>query len=178
MRKINKKAQGWGMDLVIAFIIFSIGIIVFYFYSINGVDESKELIEKLFYDGKIIAGTIISEGYPADWNSTNVVKIGIISNNKINDTKIELFYNMTWITTDGYNQTKRLFNTAYDYYFFLDKNITLSNGSQVDGIGAHGFNRKTISGNVTDMIKVSRFTIYKDNPITAYVYIWKNNTGQ
>lgn len=171
----NTKAQAWGFDLVVAVIIFSVGIVVFFIYSINQPNESKEILEKLFYDGKIVTDSILSNGYPENWNSDNVagiVSIGILNGNKINETKLLSFYNLVQ-TEENYTITKILFNTNYDYYFFLDKNMSSINVN-LDGVGKPGINRNNIDSiNPENLVKISRFVNYQDKPMAAYLYIWK-----
>lgn len=164
---MNVKAQAWGIDLMIAIMIFSMGIIVFYIYSINSPGEQKENFQELSYQGENIAKVILSEGYPLDWNSQNVIEIGILSNNKINDTKLERFYDLS---QSDYNKTKEIFNTRYDYYFFFDNNMTF-NSSEVRGIGKPGTDPANI--NAINLIKKTKVVIYKDKPATAYLYIWE-----
>ena len=159
----KKKAQAWGIDLVIAFTIFTIGMTAIYIYSLNSPSEGKEIIELLSYDGKLITESILSEGYPNDWDSSNVVSIGILNNDKINETKLESFYDLS---QTEYNRTKRLFNTDYNYWFFLSQTMTI-NGADVDGIGLEPLNEK-------HLIKITRFTNYQNKPMTAYLYIWEN----
>ena len=109
----SKRSQAWGMDLVIALAIFSVGLVAFYIYSLNAPSEAKEVIDSLFYDGKIIANSILSEGYPINWNLSNVVTLGILSENKINETKLRRFYNLT---QTNYPKTK----------IFLTQNMIIS----------------------------------------------------
>lgn len=158
----TRKAQAWGMDLTIAIVIFSVGLVAFYVYALNEPSEAKENIESLFYDGNIITEIILSEGYPIDWNSGNVIKIGILSENKINETKLESFYNLA---ENDYAQTKTLFNTGFDYYFNLTETMTI-NSVEVEGIGLQ-------PSDPQNLVKITRFTIYKNKPITAYLYIWE-----
>ncbi|MEM0465879.1 MAG: hypothetical protein QXW97_04245 [Candidatus Pacearchaeota archaeon] len=162
------KAQAWGMDIIIAIIIFSIGILIFFIYSANHSLESKEKLDLLSSDGNFIMKNILSEGYPSNWNQTNVIKIGIINNNKIDEEKLEKFYNLC--QTD-YNKTKLLFNTKYDYLFYF-QNMEI-NSNKIEGIGKPGINISLISDKATDLIKITRLTIYKDKPITVYLYIWE-----
>ena len=163
----RKKSQAWGADLMVAFVIFSIGIFVFFLYSINAPTEAEENIDALFYEGKIIASSILSEGYPADWNSENVVTAGILTDNKINETKVERFYNLAQA---DYAKTKRIFNTKYDYYFFLDRNMVISSG-EIEGIGKPGTVKENI--NALNLVKVTKLTIYENKPTSAYLYIWE-----
>jgi hypothetical protein len=169
----NKKSQSWAIDLMIASVIFLTGIIVFYIYSLNQPNEGKEVMAYLSYDGKIVSNTILTDGYPKDWNTTNVIKIGIISNDKINNTKLENFYNLTK-TDSAYENTKLIFDTKYDYYFFLDGNMNIG-GTYVDGVGKPGANRSNITTDINpkNLIKITRFVVYNDEPTTAYLYVWE-----
>lgn len=162
----NRKSQAWGIDLITGIIIFSIGILVFLIYSVNHAGEAKENLEPLAYEGEVLFSNILSEGYPEDWNSDNVVKIGILGHNKINETKLERFYALA---QDNYNKTKSLFDTRYDYYFsFSNMDI---NSTIIEGIGKPGTNITSI--NAANLIKITRFTVYKNKPVTAYVYVWE-----
>ena len=174
MRTVNKKlnkAQAWGIDLVIATAIFTIGFTLFYFFSINQTTEGQETIEKLFYDGELMTKVILSEGYPQNWKAENVISLGVTNNNKLNKTKLEKWYNMTKNMTN-YTTTKAIFNTKYDYYMFLDEDISVS-GTTIDGIGKPNVNRTNATLDAVNLIKVSRLTIYENKPITLYLYVWE-----
>jgi hypothetical protein len=169
-----KKAQAWGLDLMIAFVIFLVVLFAFSFYVINLPGEGEETLELLSYDGSSIMNSILSNGYPEDWNSNTKIpeKIGILNEGKINNTKLSNFY---FLTQSDYVKTKAIFNTKYEYYFFLDKNfsITMPIGTlSVMGIGKPGYNVSKINDTANNLFKVVRFTIYEDKPRTAYLYIW------
>ena len=167
--ELNTKAQAWGFDLIVAFIIFSIGIVIFFIYSINQPTEAKETLEKLFYDGKIVSDSILSQGYPDNWDVGNVISIGVLNDGKVNETKLQNFYNLA---QSDYATTKIIFNTNYNYFFFLDENMT-SIGADVDGIGMVGVNKNNINDfNPENLVKISRFVVYQDKPMAAYLYIW------
>lgn len=155
------------MDLIIGLVIFLIGIVVFMIYSINYSGESEEIFSSLTYDGEIIMNEILSEGHPENWNTTNVIKIGILSNEKINQTKLEKFYNLS---QTNYQTTKEIFNTPYEYYLFLEKPLSINEGTK-EGIGKPGTTKDSIDS--TNLIKITRFTIYQNKPVTAYLYVWE-----
>ena len=161
-----KKSQAWSTDLVAGFLIFLIGILLFFIYTINYTFEAKENFELMLYEGELIAENILSEGSPVDWNEGDVAKIGILDSSRINETKLSRFYN--FVQTD-YVRTKAIFNTNYDYYFFLDDPLTIDL-TERDGIGKPGTDRDNI--NPTNLIKITKITIYEDKPVTAYLYIW------
>lgn len=159
---LTKKSQAWGLDLIIASVIFTIAIVFFYLYTLNEPSEAQEAIESLFYDGRIIADSVLSEGYPKNWDLSNVVTTGILTNNKINETKLKNFNDLS---STNYTKTKQLFSTKYNYYFFLNETIVI-NGAEVLGIGKEPVNQK-------NLVKITRFTIYQGKPMTAYLYIWE-----
>lgn len=163
----NLKAQAWGMDLMVAVMLFTMGILLFFIYVLNYPGEAEENINNLFYDGNMIADNILSRGFPEDWNSENVIRIGVMSGDNINETKLEMFYNLS---SQNYTKTKQIFNTRFDYYFFFSENISLYS-MQVEGIGKPGTNLQSI--NSRNLVKITRFTSYKDKPTTAYLYVWE-----
>src|SRR3989338_870065 len=164
---ISRKGQTWGLDLIMAVFIFVIGVFVFLIYSINYSCEATETFEKLSYDGEIIMKSVLSEGSPKGWDESNVKVIGVISDNKINQTKLEQFYNFT---LSDYDKTKIVFNIKYDYYLTFKENITL-HGNQVEGIGHPNISLNNIDSN--NLIKITRFSIYNNTPATIYLYVWE-----
>lgn len=160
-----KRGQGWGFDLIIAATLFFITVIIFFFYSLNYGGESHEVIDDLFYDGEFVSSTLLSEGFPDNWNSTNVVTIGITNENKINETKLLNLYNMT-NTSEGYAKTKSIFNTRYEYFFNLSEPITFGSEA-IAGIG------NLPNSNVKNSIQITRFTIYKNKPVSLYLQVWE-----
>jgi len=125
----SKKSQAWGMDVLVAITIFSLTIFVFFVFTTNQSGEAKQILKNLQLHGKTISNIILSEGHPADWTEDNVIKIGILTDNIINNTKLERFYNLT---STNYNQTKILFNTPYNYFFFFNENMTF-NSLEIEG---------------------------------------------
>ena len=158
----EKRGQAWGFDLIIASVIFTTGIIIFYIYSINTVEETDLTINKLNYEGNIIANILLLEGKPKNWTESTVISPGILSKNKINQTKMDLFYNLTQA---NYNKTKILFNTRYDFYISFSKDIT-ANGQIIQGIGK-------IPASQKNLIKIERVTVYNDQPLTMNIEVWE-----
>ena len=154
-------AQAWGFDLIIASSLFSIGIIVFYFYTVNHTDETEETYSRLLYDGNNIAETLLSEGYPADWSAGNVVKIGLTNDKRINATKLKYFYTLA---TNDYEKTKTLFNTNYNYY------INMSQPMIIDNVEVGYIGEKDV--NPDNLVKITRVTIYNNKITTLFIYMW------
>ncbi len=151
--------------------LFSVALSVFYFSTLNDTNSSDESLESISYAGREITNAILSEGFPASWDSSSLIQIGVLSENKINETKLEAFY---LLTQSDYIRTKGLFATSYDYYFFLDSNISF-NSTTIDGIGKPGVTRDSIvsDSSVKNLVKINRVTIYKDRPTGAVLYVWE-----
>jgi hypothetical protein len=153
----HKKGQIWGFDLVIAITIFMVGIIAAYLYAINFLGESQEILDSLFYDGNLASSLILSEGTPEDWTIDNVEIPGILSGEKINQTKLDNFYSL------NYSMQKKLLGTQYEFYFnFTDME---ANGVSVEGIGLSPSEPK-------NLVKIERFTVYKNKPIKFILFMW------
>ena len=163
--KYGVKGQAWGMDLMIATMIFSLALVSFYLYSFNVGDFENDL-ESLSFDGRIITNTLLSSGSPEDWTEFNVVELGILTDDEINETKLWRFYNFS---RDNYTQTKSVFNTVNDYYFFFESNMTFGT-VEVEGIGKPGIDKDNISSN--NLVKIERIVVYKNKPIGAKLYVW------
>jgi len=152
------KAQAWGFDLIIAVMIFVVGILAFYFYSINYSGEGSVGFISLKEEGSLIAESLLSSGSPADWNASNVVRIGIYDNGRINETKLEEFYGM------DYSTTKSLFRVRDDYYLNFSSSLEIG-GNPVDYIGL-------LPSGEENLAKVERVIVFNDKVGTMEVFVW------
>lgn len=157
----NKKAQVWGLDLMIGVMIVLVGIISIYFYTINVFGDSQTILKGIHYDGDLISTQILSEGSPPNWTNENVRIPGILTNDKINQTKLDRFYNHS---NNNYRELKQLLGTTYEFYFNFSE-IEVSHIGKIKGIG------KEIN-NPDNLIKLERYTLYKNKPVKFNLYIW------
>jgi hypothetical protein len=162
---MNKKAQAWGIDLMIAVVIFILGTTLFYVYIIDSKNTEK-ISKDLKNSGDIIMNNIFSEGFPSNWSLSTVTKIGILQQGKISEEKLEKFY---LLSNSDYQKTKSLFETKYDFLFFLSENMSI-NSIAVESIGKPYTNKASIL--TENLIRVNRITVYKNKPVTATLYIW------
>ena len=158
----TKRGQAWAFDLVIASVIFVTGIVLFFIYSLNLSDQGEESISKLTYQANSAANNLLSDGTPKDWVGANVEKIGLLSDGKINETKLERFYDLSEI---NYDKSRILLGVQNNYYIFFQEKMMLE-GKDVEGIGL-------IPTNPKNLIKISRVTIYKDKPTAINIEVWE-----
>lgn len=159
---MNKKAQAWGFDIIIATGIFIFGIIAFFLYTINYPTGEQDKLDDLLYEGNVVSDSLLSEGYPTNWTTLSVSKIGLISNNVINQEKLESFNE---ISSNDYGRTKTILGTKYNYFINFSTPIQIS-GINIEGIGLYPNNAKNI-------IKISRVSIYQNKPVSIEVQVWE-----
>lgn len=143
----NKRAQVWSLDLMIAGIIFLIGIVVLYNYAINYSAQSKNNLDELFYEGNLASELILSEE-----------SFGILSNGVINQTKLDAFDNLS------NSAKKELLGMKYNFYFTID-NLEI-NGTLRDYVGIIN------SSQIDNLIQITRITVYKNNPTKLQLFTW------
>jgi len=168
---ISKKAQAWGFDLMIASIIFISGILLFYVYSINYPKESYEQLDKMFNNGEFIAEVLLTEGLPSDWNQDTVVRIGLTTGKKINQTKIKEFYLLAnnQLNPEGYKKSKSLFGTNYNFFMNFSDPITVDEIIIEEG----GIGQNFEGEQVTNLVKITRVTTYQNKLVSLNLYIWE-----
>jgi hypothetical protein len=158
-------------DLIISFVIFIIGILLFYKFSIDLSNIQEEKFNSIFSDAKTISSMLVSAGYPTNWTTNNVSLIGITNNNKrINETKLSNFSNL------NYNTTRALFGTKYHYYvFFKDKNGNLTTISNINGVGKPGVNSSNLieKEDPLNIVSISRYLIYNSSIIRMRLQVWE-----
>ena len=142
----SKRSQAWSFDVIVAVLIFIIGIIILYLYAINYADQSNKKLNDLLYQANTASEIILKDD-----------EIGIASNGEINQTKLENFYNFNY-------QSKKSQLGIKDNFYFSFSGMSIE-GSPVEYIGEKD------TGN--DLVQVTRFAIYENKPVKFYVYVWR-----
>jgi len=157
---ILTKAQVFSLDLIIGVIIFGSAILIYYKTTTNFSDQDEALLDDLLIDAKTISSSLMSD----------VVRIGISNDNRINETKLEQF------SMISYKESRKLFGTIYDYYVFFrgrNNNIIPFNES-LEGIGKSGVNSTNIQTveNPKKLVKVTRLLIKDSDIAKMVIYLW------
>ena len=165
-----KKGQFNFIDFIMGLVIFAILITLFFRYSSN-ITKEQEGITGLAVEGRTISNDLLSEGFPSNWNSSNVVIIGITNNNnQINETKLQNLINIS------YQQTRTLFRTKYQYYLhFLDSyNSVIKITPTQEGIGYPGVDSSNIEDvNTKKLIKLERIVFFRNQMAKLVLYLWE-----
>lgn len=158
---MEKKAQAWGFDLMVGVSIFFLGMLLFFLYALNLPSERDETFTEMNYEGNLIGDSLLSEGFPSNWNSDNVVNIGILSDGKVNNTKFKEFYDLALV---DYNRTRRIFNVENDYYVYFSRPVT------VDGVVIHGIGLN--DSNPRNVVKVTRVVVHDNEVKNLNINVW------
>lgn len=153
------KGQIWYTDLIISIIIISLTFTMFLASISNGKTVGDDL-GSLSGDAIYIGEMLIGEGYPVDWNQTNVTRIGLTNGDwRLNKTKVLDFYNLSF--------TKQRQLLGIDNNFFIE----IYNGSDLlefDGTNFTG--RKPSSANKVSYI--SRYCLYNSEVVSVRTGVW------
>lgn len=113
---------------------------------------------------------LMSEGYPEDWNETTIIKLGLLTNNKLNQTKLEQASNL------DYEDLKTALHTKKNLYFYLKNKTTIQN------ITACGYGDPDITTNQTtceptlpqegNVVIIERFIAHNENIQRLVVIGW------
>ncbi len=146
--KKNKRGQAWSLDLIIAGVIFMIGIVILLVYSINYSSQSKNQLEEMFYEGSLASELILSEE-----------DFGILSDKVVNQSKLDYF------DSRSDDDKKKTLGVINDFYFIMDG--LQVGGSPVEFVGIRN------STEVDNFIQVTRLTVYNNRPVKFRLYVWK-----
>jgi len=133
-----KQAQMWFTDFVIGMVIFSLVLISYYTYTTNISKQDSVVMNNLISDVKTVTSSLTSSGYPNNWNSNTVTRIGFTDNyNRIDNDRFNEFNKI------NYNTSKKLLGTTYDYLlFFVNESGDVQN---IEGFCATGSGTVNIS---------------------------------
>lgn len=145
--KMNKRGQVWSFDLIVAGIIFLIGMVILIYYALNFSPQSANQLEELFYQGNLASELILSEEGG-----------GILSEGIVNQTKLDSFDVLS-------DENKRnFFGLNTNYYFVID-NLDMGGGRNSVGI--------MNTSSIESLVQITRLTIYKNKPVKFQLYVWK-----
>lgn len=122
---MHKKAQQLVMGTTIMIFVFFLAVVLFTDYLLSTPKIDNERYAFIQEEAQRASMTITTTGYPQNWNTGNVERIGLTTNNQLNRTKIERLENLA-AQTDGYDNIRQALGITNDYLLI----ITLPNGDE------------------------------------------------
>ncbi|MFH1915725.1 MAG: hypothetical protein ABIJ21_00530 [Nanoarchaeota archaeon] len=129
--KHPRKGQAWSVD-------YTIGILLFLFAIIIGITIisnifSNQEYEKLLKDAELVSDLLASPGYPSDWDNDTVYQIGLLTDGKVNISKLRTLYMMPPNTARKYLKTRNNL-----FVFIEDKDYGIVYTNKTCGYGDSG----------------------------------------
>ncbi len=162
----NQKAQVWYTDFVIGVLIFSI-VIISYFYYVEHSDYSDDtLMNSLLSEAKAISGYMVTEGYPANWSSSNVSTVGLTNGDyRIDSDKLSDFN--SW----GYEERRGYLHTTKDYYFYFE----YLNGTKFNELCEDQFSGCVAWNASMNLVQNTRLVIYESTPVKMVILVYQGS---
>lgn len=181
--KKNKKSQVWTIEFIISFLLF-ISVILMSVKLISGI-YSNDAIRTLQRESEFVSQYLLSEGYPNDWSNDTLIRVGLTTNNGLDDTKLLNLYSLDYLKArDSLGIRSNYFmyfsNSSGNIPLFhiLNNSIPESDGC---GYGYYGVIKQYSTQceiNITqlkydDMVKISRITTFNGSIIQMNLLIWR-----
>jgi len=133
---LKVKSQMWFTDFVIGIMIFSLVLISYYTYTANLSKQDSIVVNDLISEAKVVSSSFTSEGFPSNWDTSTVTRIGFTDkSNRIDADKFNEFNKL------NYNDTKKMLGTVYDYFlFFVNESGDVQNVEGYCGTGVGDVN--------------------------------------
>jgi hypothetical protein len=164
----RKKGQIWTTDFVIGLLLFTLVVLITVKIAFTMYPSQNHIV--VYRDAVHLSDALLSQGYPSNWTSTDVLLPGIAENNRINNTKLLEMSEL------NYSKAKILLHITSDYLFFFQNNSEIKN----TGRCVYGYNVMTDSDckpiltdlKYDDLAKIDRLIIYNSTVMIMTVYTW------
>ncbi|NQU32276.1 MAG: hypothetical protein HQ521_03495 [Bacteroidetes bacterium] len=148
---MHKKGQVWSLDLLVAFIIFTVSLGVIYFYALNYTAGSSDDLSELFYEGDLASNLLLSE-----WEQWN---FGLLEDGKIVQGRLEDFDSRLP------EEKKTRVGVSNNFYFSMP-------GMKISGVPQEYVGIVNVTS-VDSQVKITRIVIYENKPTKFELIIWK-----
>ncbi|MFP4567371.1 MAG: hypothetical protein ACLFN8_00350 [Candidatus Woesearchaeota archaeon] len=166
----HKKAQTILFSVMLALFVFLL-VLTFFFDSLMtrpviGNDKTK-ILEN---EATRLGDAILLTGYPSNWSKDTVQKIGLMTNNALDQQKI---YNLTEIAKNNFGKSKILLGVQNDYFI----NISYQNST---GPQEHIINNTPINNALNHKFTITRERISLINidgnrtPAKIFIILYSN----
>ncbi|NOZ80699.1 MAG: hypothetical protein GXP63_03415 [DPANN group archaeon] len=161
------------MEFFLAIAIFTLAVLLFHRYDILDRGNNEQSYVRLVNDAQAISDMLLGAGFPAGWNASTVVKIGLTNDDqRIDETKLAALEEIP------YEQQRLLLGTEYEFSFrLLTNNLTTIRffNSTVDEFGTTGIGDDPLTNiaGLEQLITIERAVIVDQGPGLLRLYVWR-----
>ncbi|MBD3155263.1 MAG: hypothetical protein GF368_01245 [Candidatus Aenigmarchaeota archaeon] len=156
---MSTKGQALSYDFFISCIIFVLIITIIFSlfrYSNTQISDNQE-INQITRTSQQLSELWMREGSPRDWDSSNIIDLGLMSNSRFNQTKLNQLEDI------GYSEVKNIAGVGF-YEFYLK--IYNSDNNTIFDFGLYPLDSEFIS-------KSQRFGILNSTIVFVDTVVWK-----
>ena len=179
-KDFNRKSQVWVSDYTISLLLFIMAALLCMKIVVNSFSADTDF-EELKADASKISEMMLSEGYPHDWTNETVVRPGLLTAERLNESKVIEAMNMTYL------YLKPKLKTKYEFLVIFQKpsnDMIEFDGLCVIGNPAVDINYTGIPPNIdchypeftsisyNNLVKITRLVIYESEINRMVVYVW------
>lgn len=186
-RRRNKKSQVWVSDYTLSMLLFILAVLLSVKIIVNSF-STNTAFEELKSDSSKISEILLSEGYPVNWTNESVIKPGLLTDMRLNSSKVVNAMNMS---NTSYSSLRPKLQTRHDFLvIFEDPNSDIIEFDEFCTIGSPNVsinstgagplldchNPDFTSINYDNLVKLIRLVIYDSGAeskiIRMVVYVW------
>ncbi len=176
----SRKSQVWISDYTLSLLLFILAVLISIKILINSFAVNSDFNE-LKDDAAKMSEMLLSEGYPVDWTNDTVIRPGLLTGERLDQTKVYNAMNMSYARLKPKLQTKHDFLVIFedpdsDMIEFNDKciigspSVTINSTGSAPNIDCHNPLFSSIDYN--NLVKLTRLVIYNGEIIKMVVYAW------
>ena len=114
---------------------------------------------------------LMSTGYPQAWNQTTIINLGLLTDHKLNQTKLDAAANITYA-----DLKTALHNPPNVYWYFANKTSVLNLGScgygDPDTLASVAPDCTPQTTQKNNLVSLNRFVTYNNTIIRMVVLVW------
>ena len=164
-----RRAQTWVFDYLAGFLMF----VFLLFLSINlfqSIDARSDF-DVVSREVDRVSVSLMSEGFPHNWSSVSVASPGILSDGKVNLSKLALFDSL------GYSRSKSLMQVTGEYLFYFknESGVMSVGGLCVRGMHPAPFDCivPEVSYFYEDLAWTERIVVLDSKIVSLVVVVWR-----
>lgn len=155
--------------------------VVFFFVRMNALELHQQTdLNGLVIEAQDISNELMSPGYPPAWTSANVIRVGVVENERVNSSRLDALAEL------NYTALRKLLRVTNEFFVFIEQ----GNGCLVPFGGGYGAGNPAVSvpasacvaktsinldaADPRTVVPITRFVIYNSTPARLNVYVWNS----
>jgi hypothetical protein len=176
MSSLGRKGQFIIFSTIVLLFLFFLIFTLFFDYLVVIPSISTDEYKFLQEENTRVAEYLLLPGYPISWDNNNVLRVGLVDGDVINETKLAIFKGMSE-DLKGYERSKALLGMYYDYLIVFKKDSSVYNGLPSIGMPGIATEDELLASKPATISIQERLVMHevdgREVPVTMKVYVFK-----